>query len=166
MRFPHALSHRALRLVAAAVAAFALALAAPVATLASTVTTSGYDQDSTSEDIAVSCRALQIGSSNGVLSGECNKTSSGAVSPHNTSIDLDDVIYCEMATSGPALAWGTTSYDGSITGWSVSTDSVGDDYVVSGKCAMTGADTTPTTYLDIGDTTNGLKNSDGGLAKR
>ena len=162
MRFPRTPSHRALRLVAA----FALALTAPVATLASTVTTSGYDQDSTSEDIAVSCRALQIGSSNGVLSGECNKTSSGAVSPDSTSIDLDDVIYCVMATSGPALAWGTTSYDGSIAGWSVSTDSVGDDYVVSGKCAMTGADTTPTTYLDIGDTTNGLKNSDGDLEKR
>ena len=27
-------------------------------------------------------------------------------------------------------------------------------------------DTTPTTCLDIGDTTNGLKNSDGGFAKR
>ena len=46
------------------------------------------------------------------------------------------------------------------------TDSTGDDYVVSGACALDGAGSKPVSSLELSDTTNGLENDGGELDGR
>ena len=143
-----------------------LALAVAPLAQASSVTTGGYSASSTSDDIALSCKDVSVGASSGLVEATCNDGSGTA----STSYDLDNAVYCAPGTWGSVttmgLHWGTTVYSGEIREWSVTTSSTGTDYIVSGKCYMTGASTADTTTLDLGDTTNGLKNTGGVLGAR
>ena len=158
-------SHLHRRLVAALVALAGLALTGPTA--ATTVTSNRYDALSTSSDIARSCRELSIAAT-GVLSAKCNKSSSGSVELHDTTIDMSDNTDCTgNATDGYSLAWATSaSFDGNVINASVSLSSTGNDYIASGQCKPTGEDASPASTLDLSDTTNGLENDSGSLDKR
>ena len=134
----------------------------------SKITTNVYSSTSTSDDIALSCYDFIIGATTGVVYAMCNKDTSGTVAGAATRIDLDDVIACSVGSDGAKLAFGSWSSDnpGTIESWSLTLDSTGDDYVVQGACAMTGASDKPTSTLELSDTTDGLENDAGGLDGR
>ena len=156
------------RHILSALATLTLLGAAPGAGATTTVTTNVYSATSTSGDIALSCTEFKIGSSSGEVEALCNVETDGTISRTGTKIDLDTVIACELQSSGPVLIWGSWSatYPGSIESWTVGTDSTGDDYVVSGACALDGASSKPVSSLELSDTTNGLENDGGELDGR
>ena len=154
-------------------AAFALTLVAAGAVLAAAVTTNKYVRTSLSEDIAVSCKDVSIGTNDGVLAAKCNRQrASGRIDVNSTSLDLDTAIYCKCdneAETSASLAWGTGA--GACTGttftpssWSVTTSSTGADYIVAAACRAPGKGSLSS--IDAGDTADGLKNSSGSLEKR
>ena len=155
--------------LAAVLAALALFVAGPV----QAATTNTYDSGSTSDNIALSCKDLSItasGTNAGKLSATCNKSSGGSVVGNSTSIDMDDLVYCYVTTNlGPVIYFGTDSYDGSISGWSVSASSSGKKYNMGGTCNMDDG-SSGTSVLDISETgtsaSSGLKNTAGKLEKR
>ena len=148
--------------------ALALSLLSTPVLASSKVSTNVYSSTSTSDDIALSCNDFIIGATTGVVYAMCNKKTDGTVSRAATRIDLDDEIACEVKTDGTVLVFGSWSADnpGSIESWSISTDSTGDDYVVSGACALDGEEDKPTSSLELSDTTDGLENDAGGLDGR
>ena len=151
--------------IAAVLAALALGLTGPTRATTTTVTTDTYTVGSTSADIALSCKELSIGASDGVVSGGCNR-SDGVV--FGSSVDLDDLVKCALgATEGSAvIVWATAGLPGHTIGsWSVSLDSTGDDYIVTAKCRR-GGRVYDASSLDLGDTTDGLKNERGKLKSR
>ena len=138
-----------------------------------------YTEGSTDGDIAKSCKDLSVGLSTGVLSATCNKAVSdtgddstpatGTVTTSATTLDLDDVIHCPVVKNSDGLAssvlaWGTAlSTPGD---WQLSVSSLGADYIVEAKCTTATGCVFGGSKLDLGDTTNGLKNDAGSLAKR
>ena len=154
--------------LAAVLAALALFVAGPV----QAATTNTYDSGSTSDNIALSCKDLSItasGTNAGKLSATCNKSSGGSVVGNSTSINMDDLVYCHVFATGPVIYFGTTTYAGSISGWSVSTSSSGKKYNMGGTCNMDDG-SSGTSVLDISETgtsaSSGLKNNAGKLEKR
>ena len=153
-----------------AAAALALAMSASAQTT-TTITTNTYDATSTSGNIAVSCKNLEIGSSTGRLDGECNvalDTLAGQVVASEHWLDLDTAIYCHTTTEGVVeLAFGlSVSYDGSIKDWKIFVISTGDGYTVEAECNMNDGTGGTRTALDLGNTTDGLKNEAGAFMLR
>lgn len=149
----------------------ALAFAVGSAAHATTITTNSYWYRSTSEDIAESCKDLSVASTTGVVSAECNSgTSDDHISAIGTEYDVDNAIYCPAKTDGtrPDIKWGTqSSSDAHLPeNWQLARSTNGNDYLVSAICVATGVGSSSTTTggrstLDLGDTTNGLKNTNG-----
>ena len=143
-------------------------LAAPVQ--ASTITfytTDDYDAQSTSEDMAVSCKNMFLNGQ--TIGASCNKkTTSGSIAPHSTTLDLTTVAYCkdDQGLANTVITWGSGTSSFSMTGVTIGLDSVGDEYVFTATCKNTAGAQGPAAGLVLSDTTNGLKNNDGSLAKR
>ena len=158
-------------------ATVAFAAIATTAT-ASSVTTNEYYANSVSEDIADSCKDLSVASSTGVVSATCNhyrSSHSDEVDTTDSTYDVDNAVYCKCDNNGQtsaSLAWGTgagacTIHTFYANDWSLGTSSDGKNYILSGKCTRTSNSSwETTTSLDLGDTSNGLKNDKGSLAKR
>ena len=150
-------------------------LALSVSAGATSVTTNNYLADSLAADIAISCKAVSIDTTR-TVSASCNAYVNYEMVVKSTKINMWSHTFCELQSDGKVrLAWGTFS-DIDETGFTmknlaIKLDSVGDDYLMEADCENsddTDRSTTDQT-LDLGDTTNGLKNdggSGGGLAKR
>ena len=160
-------------LSAAAMTGILVAAAITTGAVASQKTTNKYDSASVSGDIAESCRHLSFSSAadDGVLSGTCNKqdSSDDPVEYASTSIDLDNVFWCDAneADDDAVFSYGTDANTGNpwfIVGWTLSVSSNGSDYIVSVRCRSTGI-ATEWQSLDLGDTTDGLKNDAGAFAE-
>ena len=165
-------------LTAALMALATLAVTAPA--VASSVTTNEYYHTYTDEDIAKSCKDVSVASSTGVVSATCNhyrSSTSDEVDQYDSTYDLDNAIYCKCDNTVTQLratmSWGDGSSGACPTqvfepaDWSVSVSSDGKNYMIKGTCKPQqagGFDKTVT--LDMGDTSNGLKNSSGSLAAR
>ena len=134
-------------------------------------TTNTYYARSTAENIAESCKKLWT-TGGGTLSGECNNaTSDDHISAISTTFTLGSVIYCPEKLDGSqtVIAWGKKASDDVFvaTSWQIGLSSDGKNYVVSAVCDHTGSGTTQDrSKLDLGDTTNGLKNDNGKFAER
>ena len=146
---------------------------APLAAHASNYhTTSNYSSTSTSDDIADSCKNLWAGGS-GTLHGECNSISGSNddhISALSTTFDLHDAIRCpdKLDGSQEVIAWGDQSaYDDYVpNSFSVSVSSDGKNFTVGAVCDHRGSGTTrDRSTLDLGDTTNGIKNNNGAFAE-
>ena len=136
-----------------------------------TVTTNIYSASSTSDDIANSCKDLSVVWNTGVLSAKCNYAKNdGTVTARTTSYDLDDAIWCPEPSDGswPVPAWGSGTSSYHVGVWQMHVSSDGKNYHVSGACSDTTADyPDERPELDVGDTTDGLKNDGkGGVASR
>lgn len=163
------------RNIAIAIAALFL-IAVGGAASATTITTNSYWYRSTSGDIAESCKEFKIASGTGVIEARCNSaTSDDHISAIGTEYDADNAIYCPEKSDGtrPDIAWGTqSSTDGHLPEtWQLARSTNGNDYLISAVCTPTGSSTNSTSTggrstLDLGDTTNGLRNSSGKLEKR
>ena len=156
----------------------AAALAAPLALGAAGVlaqtsgtgpkTTNTYKASSTSEDIRVSCKNFEIKpivsvSPTATVQAECNKTlDNGTVDAVSTTLDMLTYAKC---TDGNRVAWGTGSSDAELVGPFILLTSTGNSYVFGAYCLDDGTRYGPS-GVDIGDTTSGLKNDAGSLAKR
>ena len=131
---------RALTIIAALLA---FGLAPPVlgqcGTATDVVTTSGYTEGDTSEDVDISCACAKFDSGNPdkLLMG-CNETSGdgGAIVLGPTSAELDLYVVCKEQSDGTwAIAWKVPSnWNGVTESWDVDTNSTGTDYEVSAKC--------------------------------
>ena len=95
------------------------------------------------------------------------------VTTNATTLDLDDVIHCPVVKTSDGLAssvltWGTALSSPAATpvDWQLSVSSQGSDYIVEAKCTTTTGYTFDGSKLDLGDTTHGLENDAGSLAKR
>ena len=158
--------------------ALALAMAAGGAA-ATTVTTNAYYASALGSDIAESCKEVEIDSTSGDVSAECNKQgyTDDNIYPVDASYDVDDLVYCKPSSSGlsSSLTFGSGSSTGSSgstsedtwtpEGWSVSTSSSGKDYIVSATCKAASVHKNSSSF-DLGDTSKGLKNEGGTLKKR
>ena len=164
-----------MRTTATLIVSLALMLGA-TAVQANSVTSNKYWGNSVSQDIADSCKEVSIGSSTGVLSAKCNQQQAGGdyINMKDTSIDLDTVMYCKCSNNNslaPAIVWGSSSTNTctpvtyNTSDWKVSTSSTGEDYIVEVQCRRSPG-VGPKHKIDVGDTTNGLKNSTGDLEKR
>ena len=134
------------------------------------VTTNGYVDGSTSENVDVSCACAKFDSSNPdkLLMG-CNGSDGEQVLLRQTSVELDSYVLCEQQGDGTwAIAWkDPATWDGTIGSWEVGTSSTGAVYEISAKCKPTedlsdSIQAYEATKLDLGD---GMKNSTGALAK-
>ena len=157
--------------IAVPAAVLALAVCAPAQATTTTITTNTYDSTSTSDNIAVSCKNLQIEASTGILDGECNvalDTLGGQVVANEHWLDLDTAIHCHTTVDGVVeLAFGrSVSYDGSIKDWKIFVVSTGDGYTVEAECNMNDGTGGTRTALDLGNTTDGLKNEAGAFMLR
>ena len=172
------LAHRRMKTVMRTTATLIVSLAlmlAATAAQAGSVTSNKYWANSVSQDIADSCKEVSINSSTGVLSAKCNQQQAGGdyINLKDTSLDLDTVMYCKCSNNvvnQATIVWGSSStntcapYNWYTTGWKVNTSSNGNDYTVEVKCKYYSLESTH--WRDVGDTTNGLKNSTGDLEKR
>ena len=132
------------------------------------VTTSGYTEGSTSEDVDVSCACADFDSGNPdkLLMG-CNGMDGDGqdIVLGSTGAELDYYVVCEEQTDGTwAIAWKVpATWDGAIESWDVTTNSTGSAYEVSAKCRPTGSSSAyDATKLVLGD---GMKNNLGALAR-
>ena len=136
------------------------------------ITTNAYDAGSTSDDIALSCKQISVGSTSGILGAKCNKEDSdGDVAPAATNINLKQHVACvATADGGYEFAWPTSdssaSADASPSYFAVFVSSDGQDYELGGHCRTTSGNTSDAGVLDLGDITNGLENDDGSLERR
>ena len=160
--------------ILAAVATALILTTAPA--LATSITTNDYSATSVSEDIAESCKGVSIsttGNTNPTVSAACNKKdSNGDVVTNSTTLNLGSHIWCSGKGVIGTFTWGqppaNTIARWYPVSWAVELDSTGDNYTVTAKCAdsLKIKPTTAKQELDLGDTTNGLKNDSGSLAKR
>ena len=161
------------------VAVALIALGAAATAQATSYTTNLYWKNNVAEDIAKSCKDVSVASTTGVVSATCNhyrSSTSDEVDQYDSTLDLDDEIYCKcdhaISQLSSHLSWGDGA--GACTGtiynpksWSMALDSTGKKYIVTATCSTTqsgGVDRT--TSLNLGHTTKGLKNSSGSLAGR
>ena len=134
-------------------------------------TTNTYDADSTSEDIRLSCKdltakATAVGAVTVV--GECNKANSdGAVSAVSTIINISNHAGCHKTRGrGYRVDWGTGSSSATMFDGFILLTSTGKSYVFGAYCRDATLTKDGPSGMDIGETTNGLKNDAGSLAKR
>ena len=157
---------------APALIAAALALVVCSTAHATTYTTNKYYARSSNADIADSCKSFWVASGTGVISAECNSaTSDDHISAISTTYDIDNAVYCPEKLDGTqtVIAWGTQSSSDVYVPktWQIGLSTNGSDYILSAVCDHTGSGTTQDrSKLDLGDTTNGLKNNSGALQKR
>ena len=155
-----------------------LLLPAVAGATSTTVTTNLYSSGNVSKDIASSCKDLSVASGTGVVSATCNhyrSSTSDEVDQTDSTYDIDDAVYCKCDNNGQtsaSLAWGTgagacTVNTFTANSWTLSLSSDGKNYILGGKCTRaSNSSWETTTSLDLGDTTNGLKNSSGYLKAR
>ena len=130
-------------------------------------TTDDYDEESASEDMAVSCKDVWLSSN--TVGASCNKKSgSSGIADNRTTLDLTTVVYCkdDQGLANTIITWGSGTSSFSMSDVSVGLDSTGDEYVPKATCKNAGGAQGPAAGLVLSDTTNGLKNNNGGLAKR
>ena len=156
------------RVAVAVLAGFALAASGSLAQTSS-VTTNTYDANSTSEDIRVSCKDLSV-NSQGTLSAKCNKqndsTAPQAVSAVSTTISMSTYVNCRSnGRGGYRPQWGAAVSEAQTVDPVIVLNSTGSTYYYGAYC-LVGSQKTGPSGPDIGDTTNGLKNNGGSLAKR
>ena len=153
--------HVALGVLTAAI----LALLAPAPAGAASVTTNTYSASSTSDDIAYSCQNVEISSAL-VVSANCN-TSTGT---NSTTLDISSHVTCMTTTFNSqtihVVIWGTETWDGTISNPVIQLDSTGKIYDFAATCLPTGSTTSVRSVTAIDDTSIGLKNDSGDLAKR
>ena len=160
------------RALIAAALTLAVAVGSTATAQMNTVTTNNYSKTSTSGDIARSCKEFWVAGGSGVIEAKCNTgPSDDKMSAITTTYDADNAIYCPENLQGgqTVIAWGSQSSSDVYepTSWSISLNSTGGDYIIKAVCDHTGSGTTQdASTLDLGDTTSGLKNNDGKLAKR
>ena len=129
------------------------------------VTTNSYSATSTSEDIRASCKEVSV-DSQATLSAKCNKEDdSGRVSAVSTTIYMPNHVGCQASGRGYRVKWGAASANMTLVDPLVLLTSTGSSYVFGGYCDANGEKMGPSGE-DIGDTTDGLKNDSGSLAKR
>ena len=150
--------------------AVALGVATATAT-ASNVTTNSYSSSSYAEDIADSCKemAVALGANSLTLSGRCNLLYNGEHGLSVTSRNIASEVYCKPDSDGALhLAWGPgVDKGGFIRNPAVVLSSTGDDYLLEVDCDAWGSYTDgDDVTIDLGDTTDGYKNSNGGLVTR
>ena len=137
-------------------------------------TTNTYDASSTSDDIRISCKELDIAALPSVtptatLSAMCNKAdSNGDVSAVSTTIDMLDYAGCQAVGRGYRVGWGSSAANVTLVNPIVLLTSTGNSYVFGGRCADSDGTLygTQHTGMDIGETTGGLENDGGSLDKR
>ena len=131
------------------IAAFAALLLAASVAQAGTVTTNGYDANSTSSNIDKSCKELDF-TTTGALKGNCN---TGGENTKSTQLDLTSYAGCD----GGTLKWGTglglvspsSSY---LAGADIEVSSNGQSYLLSGTCSTSsGATDTGVDTLKLSD---------------
>ena len=129
------------------------------------VTTNSYSATSTSEDIRASCKEVSV-DSQATLSAKCNKEDdSGRVSAVSTTIYMPNHVGCQASGRGYRVKWGAASANITLVDPLVLLTSTGSSYIFGGYCDANGEKMGPSGE-DIGDTTDGLKNDSGSLAKR
>ena len=138
------------------------------------VTTNAYYDAALGNDIAESCKAVEIDSSSAEVDAECNKQgeSDDNIYPVDTSYDVDELAYCQEDSSGlyAALTFGSGPSETPVMtwtaeSWSVSVSTDGKNYIVSATCKASTVHQY-TSSINLGDTTKGLKNEGGTLKKR
>lgn len=150
--------------VLAALTVGATGLLAPAS--GTSVTTNTYSATSTSEDIRASCKELSV-DSQATLSAKCNKEDdSGVVSAVSTTIDMLTYANCQATGRGYRVKWGAASANVTLVDPLLLLTSTGSSYVFGGYCVDANNVKTGPSGEDIGDTTDGLKNDAGSLAKR
>ena len=138
--------------------------------LASSVTTNSYSASSTAADIRASCKELFV-RSGGELKAKCNKANErGTVSAVLTYLNMPKYANCRKDgnTDWYTIQWGEYVTGIRPTDPAIVVSSTGDTYLLRAGCKDKDGDGTswaPTT-LDIGETTDGLKNDAGSIVKR
>ena len=144
-----------------------LLVAGQASATTTTYTTNDYSDTSTSDEVGVSCKAVSIASSTGVVSAKCNKETDGEVGTNDTTFDMTTATYCREYNdgSGAGLIWGSGTTDWTASDWSADVGSNGRHYTASVKCKKAGMPDNDS-GLAISDNVNGLKNNAGSLEKR
>ena len=151
--------------VVAMLAAFTVGATGPLAQAGTSVTTNSYSAASTSEDIRASCKEVSV-DSQATLSAKCNKEdNNGRVSAVSTTIYMPNHVGCQASGRGYRVKWGAASANITLVDPLVLLTSTGSSYIFGGYCDANGEKMGPSGE-DIGDTTDGLKNDSGSLAKR
>ena len=132
----------------------------------STVTTNSYSTSSTAKDIRASCKEF-FQRSGGELSAKCNKAgSNGTVSAVSTTLNMPTYANCRANGSAYSVQWGAAETGITTVSPSIVLSSTGTTYLLKASCKDGNGDQWGPSTLDIGDTTNGLKNDAGSLKKR
>ena len=139
------------------------------------VTTNIYDAQSTSDDIALSCKNLDMDAElSEMLYAECNKTIDEpkviGVETNPTSIALLHLVQCDSDTDDSAwLEWidTTTNTDLVPVELELVVSSDGNDYHLEGKCENVVTEVTlDVDPLSVSDTSDGLENVRGKFEQR
>lgn len=143
-----------------------LTLGAAGASAQSTVTTNSYSTSSTAEDIRASCKEVWV-RSGGLLYAKCNKQDdSGAVSAVSTTIRMPKHANCRTSGDGYTVQWGPPVTGIKTVSPEITLSSTGNTYILKASCQDADKNKWGPSELDIGDTTDGLENDEGSLAKR
>ena len=130
------------------------------------VTTNTYSASSTAEDISASCKEMAQ-RSGGELSAYCNKADSGGdVSAVWTTLSMPKYANCRTSGDGYTMQWGEQLAGIKPVAPKILLSSTGHTYLLQAGCEDGDGNSWAPTMLDIGDTTDGLENDAGSLAKR
>ena len=153
--------------IAAMLAGLTLGASGALAQSSSSLTTSTYNARSTAKDIRASCKELSM-SSQGTLSAKCNKRlGTGAVSAVSTTISMPTYASCRSnGRGGYRVLWGSPAANVQMVDPLVLLTSTGSSYVFGAYCVDANNVRTGPSGIDIGETTDGLENDAGSLAKR
>ena len=152
--------------IATMLAGLSLATAGASAQSSTSVTTNSYSASSTAEDMRASCKKVWV-RSGGTLYAKCNKADdTGSVSAVSTTLDMPKYANCRASGRSYTVQWGAGVTGITTTSPEIVLSSTGDTYVLEASCKDRDGNKWGPSELDIGDTSDGLKNDKGSLAKR